>query len=219
MTRFSHQQSGPNSCAAAVTMVALRELSVPIPLPNCTSTALTQVCEIDLWDAMKDLRVGTGVTDWQCTPLSVVNFLHTQGLSVAIVHDSTRVGFVLDAWSKDYPELRGFYKDRFTTPLAKLSSTIANVQSGINLPGDFNNDARVILLCLIEGGNPPSPLHYLLARKDGNSYWIMNPDGATDTQLNRVGLQQFLAENVDRGLSISGPTNYIYTGIALIVHK
>lgn len=216
MTRFLYQQSGPNSCAAAVTMVALQELSVAIP--QCLSNLGTQECEISIWDAMKDLPVGPGNTDWQCTPLSVVKFLHTLHLSVAIVHNATRVDKLLKAWSK-YGDLGKFYEYKFKEPLAKASSTIGKVQSEINLPDDFDRDARVILLCLIQGGNPPSPLHYLLARKDGNSYWIMNSDGATDTQLNKNGLETFLTEDVGQGVSIGSQANYIYTGIALIVHK
>ncbi|MCU0546787.1 MAG: hypothetical protein MUE44_32250 [Oscillatoriaceae cyanobacterium Prado104] len=217
MPRFSYNQQGPNTCGAAVTMVSLQELSVAVP--QCTTNLGTPVCELSIWNTIKDLQVGTGADDYQCTPLSLVEFMHDRGLSVTIVHDATRVEKVLEAWSKSYPELRGFYKDKFTVPLANVSSTIANLQSGINVPGDFNNDARVILLCLIQGGDPPSPLHYLLARRDGTDYYIMNPDGGKDTPLNRVALQTFLAENVSLGISIDSPTNYIYTGIALRVRK
>lgn len=218
MPRFQYQQQRNNTCGAAVTMVALQELSVTVP--QCASNLGTSTCELSIWKEINDLQVNKDdPNDNQCTPLSLVEFMHDRGLSVAIVHDATRVEKVLKAWSKNYPELRGFYKDNFTVPLAEVSSTIANVQSGINFPGDFNKDARVILLCLIQGGDPPSPLHYLLARKDGNDYYVMNPDGGSDTPLNRVALQGFLTEDVSLGVSISGPTNYIYTGIALIVRK
>jgi hypothetical protein len=47
------------------------------------------------------------------------------------------------------------------------------------LEKDFNHDARVILVSIIANSGL---MHYILARRDGAHYYIMNPDGGSDGQ-------------------------------------
>jgi hypothetical protein len=77
------------------------------------------------------------------------------------------------------------------------------------LASDFDDDARVMLVCIIADGT--NRTHYLLARRDAGNYYVMNPDGGVDTLDNNL----FTFVSTFGGVRNYGGVPYIYTGIAL----
>jgi hypothetical protein len=91
-------------------------------------------------------------------------------------------------------------------------------------PFDLNDFADNARLFLIVGffTSTGLKLHTVLARLDGSTYYVMNPDGGTDTAYTGTDLTSFLNAPIMKTLVTPNPLpfagpgkNYIYSGIAV----
>ncbi len=77
-------------------------------------------------------------------------------------------------------------------------------------PADFDSGIRAMLISIIMDGSGAT--HFVLARKDGGHYFVMNPDGASDEQDDNLFdyINSFTVKTY-------GTVDYLYTGICVCV--
>jgi hypothetical protein len=190
MARYSLKQSGPMSCGAACIAVALHELGIANFQSN-TSTENSIYPQI--WRSAGDVSA----------PALIDKFLNGQsGIRAWIMEDLKRTaalmigsrGALFKPWCEYTGELWRNSAWRYPRGL---------------LEKDLNSDARVMLVSII--ASSPSLMHYVLARRDGADYYIMNPDGPSDDKQNDIFTNYINSYNPMK----IGVTSYIYTGISV----
>jgi hypothetical protein len=122
-------------------------------------------------------------------------------------------------------------KGRTTALKASVATMYKAYKSGLKdiglgralRPFDLNDFADNARLFLIVGFTPSGlKLRTVLARLDGGTYYVMNPDGGTDTAYTGTDLSSFLNAPIMKTPTMPNPLpfaglgkDYIYTGIAV----
>ncbi|MGB0682964.1 MAG: hypothetical protein ACPGOV_09660 [Magnetovibrionaceae bacterium] len=189
MPRYSFAQTEQTSCGAASLATAVAEL-------NHAGGGGIGAAEIPLFEKIKyPDRSGSDPTKLAFHAAKIMM------KKVTILEDTARTGGLvgkLDKTAKAQYAALVSYEPAPTTGIKKEDRALA--------ASDLQGGARALLVCIIAG---TALMHYVLARHDGGSLWIMNPDGGTDSQ---VGLHSLAQVPVT-----IGGVGYIYTGIAIVI--
>ena|SRR5262249_29192747 len=189
MARQSLNQSGQMSCGAACIAVALDELGIG----NFKSDQATEnAIYPQIW------RTANG----ESAPALIDKYLNQQaGIRAWIMENPVRTaalmigsrGALFEAWLEYSGEL--WTKSAWRYPRGLLEK-------------DFNYDARIMLVSIIANSGL---MHYILARRDGGHYYVMNPDGGSDNQSDDIFTGYIDSYNP----KTIGGVSYIYTGICV----
>lgn len=190
-----HEQDHPQSCNALAILVALAELGRGKYGGNKGE-------EATLHSVLKRSSVSG---EEEIMPYRTVEYLkYRKGLDTVVIEDQTRTAG-LKAMAAD------MYKDCMDGLKAIRSSPVLRA---LDLASDFGKDARVFLIVgFIDKGKLMT--HTILARLDGPTYYVLNPDGGTDTPYTLGDMKTFLGASPASPQSFAG-RNYIYTGIAMV---
>ncbi len=188
MPRYNLNQQEQKSCGGACAAVVLAELGL--------AGVADHTLEMQIYNLAQ-----RGV-DQESAPSRIANHLSSRGLRVWIMESPATTlallvgsrGALLGPWSEYCAEIWRDWAWRYWRGLK---------------PGDFDDNARAMLVCIIADGS--NLTHFILARRDAGHYWVMNPDGGSDTQdddlftfLNTIGHQRRY-----------GGVPYVYTGICI----
>ena len=126
------------------------------------------------------------------------------GLSSTILHDPTRTASLQVRLTAADPE----FKFQFDEDLG------VHAGRALALEKDAANDARVLL---VEARHDTRglPIHILLARREGESYYVMNTATGQDHKYDAAQVAAHLASPVGAGAIGFAGRQYFYTGIAV----
>jgi len=192
------KQDHPQSCTALAIKCALHEFDI-IKYDGLKGG------ELKLWNKLKRSN-SKGEED--IMPHSAVSYLLKKGCKVEIIENKTKSAPLVQLANKEYSE----YQQGLTQENLKPTNRPLDVIK------DFENDARIFMIVGFLNQGKFST-HTLLCRKDANSYWVLNPDGGTDTSYTYSEFDAFLKHNNPQVQSpnFGSKTNYIFTGICFRV--
>lgn len=181
MPLYPQQQGQQMSCGAACIVAARREFGENIVSPGLVESIV-----------YAGLSEKAGAARHYILPHRIARHMITCGHAAQIIESLATAG--LAAADADLLAIYGLY----TGGLGPLVRQMQNPG-----PGHLGGGARMFLVLGLPGGG----LHYVLARNDGGQCYIMNPDGATDTQMAFPAI----------GACTIGAIHYVFLGIAIRV--
>jgi len=190
MPRYSLNQKEQKSCAGACIAVALKELGI-------AGFEADQSTEMRVYG---QVQRGSGQ---ESAPSKIDKFLNAQpGIRAWIMESPLRTGALIvgskgaliKPWLEYSKELWSDWSWRYSRGLVE---------------GDFRDGARVMLCSIIADGS--NRTHFILARKDGNDYYVMNPDGGSDELHNDLFSKYINSYDAHD----FGGVDYVYTGICI----
>ncbi|MDQ2949376.1 MAG: hypothetical protein M3Y27_26130 [Acidobacteriota bacterium] len=134
--------------------------------------------------------------------------LSDAGLPATILHDTARTAALQGQLSAADSELRlRFHED-------------LGMQGGraLSIEKDCTNDARVLLVDA-QHATRGLPVHILLVRPEGESFYVMNTATGQDHKYDAAQLAAHLASPVKAGAIGFAGRQYLYTGIAVRISK
>jgi hypothetical protein len=158
MPLHAFNQSRPKSCGAANILVILRELGRLGRIPFNVNGEISVYQQI--WMS----------PNGDSLPHRVAQFLAQHRCPVTVIEDRNRVNALVPAVGGTAPAMLGFFRGGMAG-----ENWCTMEDRALNLTSDFNNFARIMLVCVIAGMNGAT--HYILARREAGHYWLMNPDG------------------------------------------
>lgn len=187
MPRYKYKQSNPRSCGAATAMVAMAELGV------IGTTRINVDTEVMIWRNVWAKRHGD-----ESRMAYIVNLFIGNDLSAQLYEDER---IISDLIQNDMRLTGPFHHHK-----RNVESTGLNAQKNPILREHFTDNARIILV-VMDAFIPVR--HCLLARQEGQEFWIMDPGSGCDIQ--QPDLFQWL--NGNQRIANIGRKEYIFTGI------
>jgi hypothetical protein len=185
MPRFAYRQIHEQTSAAAATLVVLAEFGVRTLDPALRGQELTLH---GLWQrGVFQAHRGTLL-------LHALKHLTGAGLRCEIRHDVQRA-------------------QAMSQVLQVAEDLNATSHRPVHTITDFGDEARVLLLEALPA-RASLALHVLLARREAESYYVMNPETGQDTTYSRWQLDAHLNSPVLMGPTTVAGRLYTYTGIA-----
>ncbi|WP_446810610.1 hypothetical protein ACH50O_03235 [Methylomonas sp. 2BW1-5-20] len=190
MARTQHNQLGPKSCGAASLMCALHELG---RLTGAVDNNTEQLIYNSTQRAPNEVS----------SPAKVVKTAQARGVQAWLMEAPWRTAALMahaplqlgPAWLEYTGELWKEWVWRTPRSLAR---------------SDLDGGIRAMLISIIMDGSGAT--HFILARKDGQDYWVMNPDGGTDE------IDNNLFDYIDKfEVKTYGGVDYLYTGICICI--
>ena len=194
--RTQKTQIWPKSCGAATALVTRIELGDNIKLTNEQENLI--------YTQLKGARGGADA--FEILPHKIADYMIASGHNVTILESPATKMMLL-------PHMPGL-KPMYQLYKAGLHNGIPQERRSAR-EGDLDNNARLFLVVRINGTNLT---HYLLARKDNNTQYIMNPAPGTDEAINIPREGDTIKTNVG-GHGAGGERLYTYLGIAIRVWK
>ena len=193
--RQAHAQSDPKSCGAACLMSCLAELaghSFPVG---------AQIEEMkihrQIWERRADVSIAS----------KVAAFLYAHRLRLELIEDKDKTD-IIRACSAPFDLTYRRYKiDVRGTAVARFRRRGGNAFT----VADFDDDARLMFIALAVGS---AHTHWLLARRDGGDFWVMDPDGGSDSRITNLLTWMNGAWTT---MQTIGGANYLFTGTVLRV--
>jgi hypothetical protein len=193
--RQSHAQSDPKSCGAACIMSCLAELAGH----SFAVGANVEEMKIhrQIWERRADVSLAS----------KVAAYLYAHKLRLQLIEDKDRTD-VIRASSAAFDLIYRTYKiDVRGSAVARFRRRGGNAFTA----ADFDDDARLMFLAMVVGS---TGTHWLLARRDGGDFWVMNPDGGSDSRITNLLTWMNGAWTT---MQTIGGANYLFSGTALRV--
>ena len=140
--------------------------------------------------------------------LNALRHLGDAGLSSTILHDPKRTAALQVRLTSADPE----FKFQFDEDLG------VHGQRALALEKDAANDARVLLV-EARHATRTLPIHILLTRREGESYYVMNTATGQDHNYSPAQIAAHLASPVQAGAIGFAGRQYLYTGIAIRITR
>lgn len=139
---------------------------------------------------------------------NAVNHLFNAGLRSTILNDAERTEALQQRLAQADPE----FKFQFHGDLGARSGR------SLSMEYDFAGDARVLL---VEAQHAARriPIHLLLARREGDTYYVMNTATGQDHPYQPAQMAAHLGSPVSAGPIAFAGLQYLYTGIAVRIAK
>lgn len=190
MPRHQLNQQEQKSCAGACIAVALTEMGV-------SGFSADNTTEMRVYG---QVQRGSGQ---ESAPSKIDKFLNAQpGIRAWIMESPMRTGALIvgskGALIKPWLE---YTKELWTDGSWRYLRNLWEK--------DFRDGARVMLVSIIANGS--NLTHFILARKEGNDYYVMNPDGGADEVHNDLFTDYINSYGAHR----FGGVDYVYTGICV----
>lgn len=193
-----HPQAEPQSCTALAIRCALHEFGL-------STYAGVAGGELPLWN---ELKRGTKQGEQEILPHAAIEYMAQRGLTVEMIEDKVRTRPLAHLAAKDYSDYLVGLKAINVTP----------VDRGIDLKADFDDDARVFMIVgFIDAKLGKLATHTILCRREGNSYWALNPDGGTDKSYDASEMIRFMAVTdpiIKPKPEFASKDIYLYTGLS-----
>jgi hypothetical protein len=193
--RQSHAQSDPKSCGAACIMSCLAELSGH----SFAIGANVQEMKIhrQIWERRADVSLAS----------KVAAYLYAHKLRLQLIEDKDKTD-VIRASSAAFDLTYRTYKiDVRGSAVARFRRRGGNPFTA----ADFDDDARLMFIAMVVGSTRN---HWLLARRDGGDFWVMNPDGGSDSRITNLLTWMNGAWTT---MQTIGGANYLFSGTVLRV--
>ena len=197
MARYKMQQTKAKSCGAVGLAIALAELGEKT-LGWAQTNAETTVYA----------KVRRGIDDVSA-PAKIAKYANDLNRSVYVMESYPRT-LILRTTQKEImePAWKLYTKELSDENLSKWPIGLGS--------GDLNKGARALIACVITSGSDAGGMHYLLARKDGKDYYVMDP--AYDTDTNFPGLTNFLWFTSGDVEIVKGQRKYAYLGVSVWIN-
>jgi hypothetical protein len=161
MARFEHKQLEQKSCGASAIMCTVKEFSLPMNWDDANADRIYR-------------NIQKGIHD-ESLMSKMVAELKKHGLKVQLIEDEDRTGVF-----KSLPAFSGPYSD-YRSDVASAALTIETRKSPDPFKADdFKDSARILLVVIIVGQNLT---HWVLARREGGKYYVMNPDPGKNAEM------------------------------------
>lgn len=193
--RQSHAQSDPKSCGAACIMSCLAELSGH----SFALGANVREMKIhrQIWERRADVSLAS----------KVAAYFYAHKLRLQLIEDKDRTD-VIRASSAAFDLVYRTYKiDVRGSAVARFRRRGGNAFTA----ADFDHDARLMFIAMVVGS---TGTHWLLARRDGGDFWVMNPDGGSDSRITNLLTWMNGAWTT---MQTIGGANYLFSGTVLRV--
>ena len=161
MARFAHKQLEQKSCGASSIMCAVKELCLPMNWDDGNATRIYR-------------NIQKGIGDESLISKMVVE-LKKHGLKTQIFEDEDHTGIFkqLPAFTTPYNDYRNDVSNASLTIDARKSPDAFKAD-------DFKESARLFLCVIIAAENLT---HWVLARREGAKYYVMNPDPGLNAEM------------------------------------
>jgi hypothetical protein len=193
--RQPHAQSDAKSCGAACIMSCLAELgghSFPVGA-NVEEMKIHR----QIWERRTDVSLAS----------KTAAFLYAHKLRLQLIEDKDRTD-AIRASSPAFDLVYRKYKiDVRGSAVARFRRRGGNTFTA----ADFDDDARLMFIAVVVGS---TGTHWLLARRDGGDFWVMNPDGGSDSRITNLLTWMNGAWTT---MQTVGGANYLFSGTVLRV--
>lgn len=193
--RQPHAQSDPKSCGAACIMSCLAELAGH----NVAAGAQVQEMTIhrQIWESRADVSLAS----------KVAAYLYAHNLRLQLIEDKDRTDLIRASSAAFDLVYRKYKIDVRGSAVARFRRRGGNAFTA----ADFDDDARLMFIAIF-AGSPGT--HWLLARRDGGDFWVMNPDGGSDSRITNLLTWMNGAWTT---MQTIGGANYLFSGTVLRV--
>jgi hypothetical protein len=193
--RQPHAQSNPKSCGAACIMTCLAELGGH----SFAVGADIEEMKIhrQIWERRADVSLASKAAAFFYAHKLRLQLIEDKDKTDAIRASSPAFGLVYRKYKID---VRGSVVARFRRRGANAFTA-----------ADFDDDARLMFIAMVAG---PPGIHWLLARRDGGDFWVMNPDGGSDSRITNLLTWMNGAWTT---MQTIGRANYLFSGTVLRV--
>ncbi len=194
MARYKMQQTKGKSCGAVGLAIALAELGAK-DLNWAQTNAETTVYA----------KVQRGPNEVSA-PAKIAKYANEMNRSVYVMESYPRT-LILRTTQKAImePEWKLYTKELSDENLGKWPIGLGS--------GDLDKGAMALIACVITDTADAGGMHYLLARKDGKDYYVMDP--AYDTDTNFPGLTDFLWFTSGDVQIANSQRKYAYLGVSI----
>ena len=194
MPRYQFCQTQKHSCGAAALMVAIAELR------SLGQAWLTQKTETKIykriWQAKGD----------DSNIAKIAQYTRRKFECEAKVHENL---FVTAALRKDQAfQLEHSLFDLDMKAVGEASETTRGMVADM-----FDKDARALLVFAYKNSRAGYNLHFLLARKEDEQVWLMNPDGGLDHRAPKFS--EWISRPWHKYTGMN-KVEYIFTGIYVV---
>jgi hypothetical protein len=193
--RQPHAQSDPKSCGAACIMSCLAELSGHSFAVGATIEEMK--IHRQIWERRTDVSLAS----------KTAAFLYTHKLRLQLIEDKDRTDAIRASSSAFDLVYRKYKIDVRGSAVARFRRRGANAFTA----ADFDDDARLMFIAMLVGS---TGTHWLLARRDGGDFWVMNPDGGSDSRITNLLTWMNGAWTT---MQTIGAASYLFSGTVLRV--
>jgi hypothetical protein len=193
--RQAYAQSDPKSCGAVCIMSCVDELAGH----GFAIGANVDEMKIhrQIWERRADVSLAS----------KVAAYLQTHKLNLELIEDKDKTDLIRASSAPFDLVYRRYKIDVRGSAVVRFRRRGGNAFTAT----DFDNDARLMFMAILVGA---TGTHWLLARRDAGDFWVMNPDGGSDSRI--TNLLTWMNGAWTTMQSIGG-VNYLFSGTVLRV--